>query len=326
MLGNMPFEVVGLVAVWLELLLHGVYSVIFFESLYMMHLRRKGRLNIARLYMAGSIVMYLIATTHLGIATVRVFRGYVYLPPSMSISDGHFAQYYVHWEHSLFNALHASTVWVAEVLLIYRCYTLWDRTWYVIVVPIICFCGSVAANVPIFLWWLQENRSGMSIVETSVFFIYPLSLAQNLVTSTLIIIRLLPRFQQSRRLKQSNRIGVKVVHAIRIVFESAVLYTLELFVIVVLLLCRHNGAYILLGMVVPTVGIAFNFIAVSLHFLSVSPQAAAKSYPSFVRPPDQMASFDPMRFASPLASPCSLSSPARKPSAVSGHSGTGLLR
>jgi hypothetical protein len=104
---------------------------------------------------------------------------------------------------------------------------------------------------------LFSLKTRQNLINTS----YPLNLAQNIITTGLIIYRLW------RQHRESSAAGVQslelpLVTMIRIIVESALLYTTELLLLLVLGADGSNGKYFMRYLLIPTIGLSTHFCTV----------------------------------------------------------------
>lgn len=115
--------------------------------------------------------------------------------------------------------------------------------------------SSAALIIPVEVWWKTKGTVGQGPLRPAVASIYPLAFFQCVITTGLIVFRTL------RQHHLSTGAGIRPSHSryslltvTRVIVESAMVYTLELFIATVLYILKHNAQVILQSMVVPTVG------------------------------------------------------------------------
>lgn len=87
--------------------------------------------------------------------------------------------------------------------------------------------------------------------------IYPLAFVQNVVTTSLIALRILQQHRASLAsgfLTAGSRISL--LYVVRVIVESAALYTVQLLVLIVLYALKHPAQLIVQGAIVPTTGMS----------------------------------------------------------------------
>lgn len=99
--------------------------------------------------------------------------------------------------------------------------------------------------------------------------VYPIAFVQNVLTTGLIIYRLVKQDLTSRQsglAPSSERIGL--IDIARIILESGALYTVEFAVLITLYWLGDTGQLVILGMVTPTIG-TFRFQTLFIISFSV---------------------------------------------------------
>lgn len=85
--------------------------------------------------------------------------------------------------------------------------------------------------------------------------IYPLSFVQNLMTTGLIILKI---FLQHRASKKAGVVNLgstlSLIRVVRVVIESAAIYTIQLLALIILYFRNDNGQYILQVAISPSIG------------------------------------------------------------------------
>ncbi|KAF8993548.1 hypothetical protein BDQ17DRAFT_1451628 [Cyathus striatus] len=272
MVSQLPLDVAGVLSIWLEVLLYGIYCSLFFESLYIMIKKRITRTRPAKacrfsfdclVFFTVSIFMFVLATIHVGLNLYRLLRGYVWLRDTVGPEN-----YFLdlgRWDNILHDLINALITWCADFLVIYRCFIVWNNSFYIIVIPTILLCMSIVAN-SVALHLFTKVPLGTIFSPTLVHWmntIYALAFVQNTITTGLIAYKI---WDQDRR---STSMGVRsrgressLVPIIRIIVESASIYLVELLILIVLYSMGHNGQFVMQEAVVPTVGIVFTLMTV----------------------------------------------------------------
>ncbi|TFK71147.1 hypothetical protein BDN72DRAFT_817940 [Pluteus cervinus] len=262
----LSFAIAGLVSVWAETMLYGVYSTIFFESLYITHKRKRRSSSSVKVFTIATILMYIIATLHVSIGLYRLLKGFVWLEGENAAAI-YFSTFKGIWEHTLYTVLNLLMIWMGECLLVYRCYIIWGCNIWVVLPSILLFLAGVAVNVPVLVYWTKHGAVLGNPLRPALSSIYPLAFVQNLLATGLIAYRLVVQhyFSQNSGIRPNgSRLGL--MNVVRIILESAMLYCVEFFVLIILYILKHPAQYIILSMVTPTIGIVFNMILVRLQF------------------------------------------------------------
>ncbi|KAJ7649364.1 hypothetical protein DFH06DRAFT_1475777 [Mycena polygramma] len=157
--------------------------------------------------------------------------------PGLSVSLTHMAA----WMQGVSDTFFCLNVLMADCLFIWRCWTVWNRRWTVVILPMLATaCGVVLAG---FIVADQVNAARSSeafaAAKTSTRFVqfstiyFSLSVATSLTTASLIALRLLLVQRMSKR-RGSGAHNQSINSIIEIPIESALLYSVTLLTMVVL--------------------------------------------------------------------------------------------
>ncbi|KAJ3980986.1 hypothetical protein F5890DRAFT_1418558 [Lentinula detonsa] len=168
---------------------------------------------------------------------------------------------------------------VGDTILIYRCYLVWDRTWYVIIPSVLlCLAETVCGCMVAVIEASPQSGGSLNSSTISPFITSMLSitLATTILTTSLIVYRLwnvqshsqtLLHFQQERKLDFG--------HSIYIMVESGLLYTLSLVILFAVYITSSNAELGVSDSVVQIIGITFNMIIIRTSRVSSRTQSTA---------------------------------------------------
>jgi hypothetical protein len=165
-----------------------------------------------------------------------------------------------------YNCLAIIMAWMFDCLMIYRCYIIWSKRWYIIVAPIVLFLASL---IVVFLSWLYSPQSPIENKKTFTilaYFAISVNILLNMTTTGLISFRLIRQHRTSRASGiQPSHSRLNLFHVVRIIVESAAIYTLLLLVTLIFHAIGSRNVWILLGINTPATGIALTLISIRLH-------------------------------------------------------------
>lgn len=263
-MGQLPLNVAGALSVWMEVLLYGMYCSLFFESVWIIVKMQKKQTTPSKIFFGATVTMFIFATLHIALNLYRFLRGYVWLaadPGPVAYFNG-----LGRWDNIAHDAINAIVTWIGDSLVIYRCFVVWGQTFYVIIVPTLLLILSIIAN-SIALHLFTKVQLGAIFSPTLVHWmntIYAVAFVQNTMTTGLIAFRIWRQDRETRRALgiQTWRSGHSLLPLVRIIIESAMVYVLEVLVLIILYALGHNGQYVVQEAIVPTVGIVFTLITV----------------------------------------------------------------
>ncbi|KAF9465436.1 hypothetical protein BDZ94DRAFT_1214614 [Collybia nuda] len=257
-------ELAILIAIWVEVLFYGIYTCLFFESLYIMFKKRKARTCSGKVFLVAILLMYIIATVDIALNLYRMIQAYIWLRDSVG------PVFYLldmrRWDNIAHNLNLCFMTWLGDALVIYRCFIIWNRSYLVILVPSLLLIFSIAVNVVIMFWLTHPFSVSFMGLITWMDMVYPVNLAQNILTTGLIAFKILYQHRISTA-AGVRRAGsrLRLIHIVRILVESAMVYTFQVLILMILYFRLHNAQFIVQYAIIPTIGIVFNLIAVRIH-------------------------------------------------------------
>lgn len=262
MAAQLSIQAVGILSVWLETLLYGMYASLFFETVFIIVKKNKTNTGPSKIFFGAIILMFLTATAHIAVNLHRVLQAYVYqvdtIGPLAYFGD------LGRWDNILQDSLNAFMTWVGDGLVIYRCYIVWQEKLPIVIVPITMVLMSIIANS--IALYRFAHLGQVTIFSASLVHwmntIYALAFVQNTLTTGLIAYRIYAQDRLSKGLVASSQVGL--VELIRIMVESAGVYVLNVLILIILYAVNSNGQYIAQDAIVPVCGIVFTLITVRL--------------------------------------------------------------
>ncbi|TFK21959.1 hypothetical protein FA15DRAFT_644784 [Coprinopsis marcescibilis] len=258
-------QVHNLVSFWLGGFMYGIYAILFFGSVYLM--TRAGQLQTMRqntasmVFFTSMFSMFTVSTIYFGINMHRFVQAYALGASPIPSQPIYYFRMFGTWDNFSFPVLANIMVTHADILVIYRCFIVWKRNYYVIIVPILLMLLGISTNIIVMVWLHNPNNIPFETAHPFFAMIYPVNLAQNILTTGLIIFKIWRQHMQSQAIGVIVTSRVNMVTVVRIIVESAVIYTIQQMVLVILYSINHPAQLLLHGTVIPTVGIVFALMA-----------------------------------------------------------------
>ncbi|KAF8154741.1 hypothetical protein B0H34DRAFT_535864 [Crassisporium funariophilum] len=251
------------VSVWVEALIYGVYASLFFEALFIMVKKKSPWVVSAKVFMGGTIAMFVLATAHMVVNLYRFLRGFVLdidpLGPAVYLLD------FSRWDNLAHSAMLCIMTWLGDAM-IYRCFVIWDRQLWVTVIPVILLILSISSNAALFFWFTHPGSQSPQEVMSWLGTVYPFAFAQNTITTGMIAFKIWRQHRASVTLGVAQHSPLDLLGIMRIIVESAMIYTFELLVLIILYPLGSNAQFIVQSAVIPSIGIVFVLIAIRVHF------------------------------------------------------------
>ncbi|KJA22528.1 hypothetical protein HYPSUDRAFT_202098 [Hypholoma sublateritium FD-334 SS-4] len=253
-------------SIFVETLIHGIYTSLFLSALPVMFKSRSQRVSRRMstnwVFPIATVLMYTVSSLHVVLSLYRFLRAYIVEP---GIGWLYFWQF-TRWDSFANSIVVCIMTWLGDALVIYRCYCVWNNNLPLVIVPLLLLGGSIGVNIYTLIWFSHPLDFGKKSEIMSLNAIYPLSLAQNVITTGLITLKLWSQHRQSSAsgvIDRSSRLSL--IKIIRIIIESAMVYTIQLCILIVLYFLNDTFQYIVQAAIVPSIGIVFVLIALRVH-------------------------------------------------------------
>ncbi|KIY71975.1 hypothetical protein CYLTODRAFT_418354 [Cylindrobasidium torrendii FP15055 ss-10] len=253
-------ELANFLALVLETLLYGAFCVLFVAAAWVMWTRRHLRAGgVNTRLLITLLVIFILATVHLVLDIIRAVRAYVY------IEGGSAMLYYLNLADPLQaakTAIYVTLTLVADGFVIYRCFVVWNRAWWIVPFPLSLLFGTGVAGFGA-TYEFSHAAPGAEvflpdIVPWITSFI-SMTLATNVVCTSLIAFRVLS-IQRSVQGLGAMKVVSASRSAIAVVVESAAVYSASVISLMITYSLGSNAQYTVLDLTSPLIGIAFTFI------------------------------------------------------------------
>ncbi|GLB42370.1 hypothetical protein LshimejAT787_1103850 [Lyophyllum shimeji] len=261
-----------LVAVFVECIFYGLYLVTFAVSLKCILWSSPERTLASRLASNWSMftvvmLMFNFLTLNLALGLVRLLQGLVYHSHTAGGSIAELGQDWVNIVKPL--TVHLQTI-TADMVLIYRCWIMCDKRRRMVLLPILLWLGGVGVTAlsmyqqGVLTFGSRVNGGAISHVYISF---WSSTIVLNLYATTLIVLRIWRAVNQTAKAQRlsplfSSQSQTRVQLVMRIVIESALVYTIMSFIVFINQLTGSTSVYITTAAEIQLSGIAFNLILI----------------------------------------------------------------
>jgi len=251
-------DMAALVGFGCEAFFYGCYTVLFALSIYLMFYGPRRRIGVNKPIFFISGILYLSCSTHFALE----FSHFYQVLTATGVPG------FANETNALIGAdlLIAITDFVGELILIYRCWLLWSRNYWIIILPCLISTASLAC-ISAVLYLLLRINPNSPIAPPSLVPLglagFSLPLGTNVIVTTLIATRiwyLSPR--KARNMPSAQFPTGTGQAAIDIVVESGMLYLAVQLIFVVLFAIRHPAQGIVGVIAVQIYGIAPTLILI----------------------------------------------------------------
>jgi len=260
-------DVAYTIAVWVEMFFQGIYTTLFVFAMRVMLKRRptsQARRVSSWVFLLAIWLMFFVSTFHMSLQMYRYTRAFILLVDPQGPLF-----YYLdlsRWDNMANNILLCLMTWIGDALVIYRCYFVWDSNILVITVPTLLLLGAIGVNAYTLFWFTHPLQANDRVAMVLLNAVYPIAFLQNVMTTGLITLKIWNQHRASSAtgvVDRSSRLSLSRI--LRIIIESAMVYTVQLFVLIILYFRQDNFQFIFQSAVVPSVGLVFVLIAVRVQ-------------------------------------------------------------
>ncbi|KAH7904415.1 hypothetical protein BJ138DRAFT_914059 [Hygrophoropsis aurantiaca] len=258
---GVPLDTAAILSTVLEGILYGFSLMMFGGTVWALSYRRHKR-DINRLMMAIAFLLLILSTIHIIVNIKRLVDGLVtYRDTFPKGPPAFFAD--VAQETFIFtNAVYSLQTLLGDGVVIYRCYAIWQSFW-VILFQVMLWCSvAVTAVGSVYNVSQATTYSSDVFVEQTGQWItafYVSTLATNLLSSGLLAYRIWTIDRHVGTLRATRNTAIPIV---RVLVDSAILYSAALFTALVCFVCTNNGQFVVADMITPIISIAFYMVLI----------------------------------------------------------------
>ncbi|KAH8116698.1 hypothetical protein DFH11DRAFT_1823245 [Phellopilus nigrolimitatus] len=258
---------VTLVSIFVECVLYGFFTFLFSLSSYVLLKRKRGkREKVNKPMLVVSIVMFILATVHVGSDLQRLLTAYLQEEnPTEYLSMVNTPIY------ALKSTAYCMQTLVGDGFMLYRLYLIWSGDRRIYGPILICFIASIGVGIGALQAFARVSSTVPVFVNELhdwIVSFFSLTLFTNFSCTSLIAARI---FWIHRKV-QGVVSGTSVFPAMIIIIESGAIYSVCLIILLSLYLSGSFAQYIVLDGVTQVIGVVFSLIIVRVGLgLSTDP-------------------------------------------------------
>ncbi|KAH6885059.1 hypothetical protein BKA70DRAFT_1574537 [Coprinopsis sp. MPI-PUGE-AT-0042] len=208
--------------------------------------------------------MFVLISIHSATSICLPIFAFAYRTDSEGIS--HMLRDQHHWAYFISIVLGAMVFLTGDVLVINRCFLIWQRRYLVILVPcllvVLGTCLIVATMIFVHSVPISFINSQNWPIISLPFICY---LLQNALTTSLIAHKIYSHLRQARDVGLVSIHTPKLLPIVRIFVENAVIYTALVLVMALLIALDHPAWFAMHSCMMPIIGIVFVLMALRIH-------------------------------------------------------------
>ncbi|KAJ6576706.1 hypothetical protein DFH09DRAFT_1031478 [Mycena vulgaris] len=241
-----------LVSIFVQSILYGAYSVLFFTTTWMI----LSRAPLQRTMMGISLLMFVVATMHVAVNFTRIIKAFIIFAGATGGPAAFFNQL-AEFTQMFGSTLYVIQTLVGDALVLYRCYLVWERKLWVIAFPFALLLGSTATGIGILWAFDKVGRAEIFAEELShwITSFFSMTFATNVICTALVAYRV-----WAINRKHVSFRGRKLRSLMLLIVESGAIYSATLMVLLILYNVDSWFQYVVLDAVSPIVGIVFSVI------------------------------------------------------------------
>ncbi|KAG2031776.1 hypothetical protein BDR03DRAFT_971778 [Suillus americanus] len=248
----------ALISTVLEGILYGFSVLMFIGTMWTMTYKHSLR-DVNRPIAAAAVLLSVLSTAHIVFAIIWTEYGFVTYQgvPAVYFADASQETYVIK------NSIYVLQTLLGDAVAIYRCYVVWQAAW-VIILPSILWCGVAVTGALSVYGDSQTSSNGVISTEVSVECMAAfcvLTLAANLSSSGLLAYRI---WKIERNVSSARTTKVMTTSIMRVIMDSAILYTIALLATVTGSLCSSTGSFTVIDMLTPVISITFYMVIIRI--------------------------------------------------------------
>lgn len=256
---GIPLDTGALISVVLEGILYGFSVLMFMGTIWSLTYKRQVQ-DIKRPIVVVAILLLLLSTAHIVASIIRVEDGLVKYRDTY---PGGPVAFFADVTEEMFvikHALYVLQTLLADGVVVFRCYVVWQSVW-VIIVPTMLWC-SIAVTGLYAVWnGSQYNTSIFDpVLETWILVFFISTIVANVLSSGLIAYRIWAIERNITKIHASAKNTIMPIA--RVLVDAAVLYSVALIITLICFVCSNNGEYIMVDLVVPVISISFYMVLI----------------------------------------------------------------
>ncbi|KAJ7931732.1 hypothetical protein B0H13DRAFT_2524736 [Mycena leptocephala] len=266
-------QIVGL---FMETLLYGVYLVTLGQCLHALlwspaehRFRAKNKIHWPML--VAAILMFTFATLDVAFGLRHNLDAFVYYTGPGGAKEE--LENISYWVNVMKTADYVAQTCIGDAILIYRCYMVWGKKLWIIAPSFLLWLGGTTCGAILTYTFATLNKA--ALIDTAsatpwVDSMIALTLSMNILTTSLIVYRIWTVDKQTCNMiatsstARSRRVS-RLKSVMRILIDSAALYTVSVIIFVITYIAGSNANYGTSDNVVQIIGICFNMIIIRVN-------------------------------------------------------------
>ncbi|KAG1778897.1 hypothetical protein EV702DRAFT_143670 [Suillus placidus] len=273
-MADLPADTSALMSAVLESILYGFSVLMFIGTIWALTYKRRMR-DINHPIAVVAVLLLLTSTANMVVTIVRIENGLVKYRDTWPNGPAAFFTDVTEETYLIKHALYIFQTVLADGVMVYRCYVLWQSV-RVIILPILLWCSIIVTGIRAVYGNSQATTNPGNVfaadVEKWIMAFIVSTLAANLLCSGLLVYRVWKIECRVSKLRASKSTIMPIV---RVLVDAAVLYSVMLFAFLICFITASSGESVLSDMAVPVISITFYMVLIritinSRHYLATA--------------------------------------------------------
>ncbi|KAI0800109.1 hypothetical protein C8Q74DRAFT_1363904 [Fomes fomentarius] len=178
---NFPIDESYLVGGWLESFLWGLYTLLFGMSIHTIYQKRE--LTVWRLTTVSIVTLYILASTHMILALVRLIQGFIFYRDTIGPVK-YFADIPVPINKAK-DYVYITSLFIGDLVVVWRLYVVWGQSLHIAALPIVMIFGELIAGYGSLIQYELPNPNPLIMVHWGTA-MFAMSLATNIVVTAAV--------------------------------------------------------------------------------------------------------------------------------------------
>lgn len=250
-------------ALWVETLLYGIFFAYFQQSIGLLTWRRTSN-RINWILVGVSLGIFALATAHLIVVLCRALQAFI----DQRDLPGGPVKYYNNLQSGLEVSQASCQIvisFLGDGMVIYRVWVVYSRNYWILVLPMLSYVGTTVSSVAsvVFIGKASSKDTPFYLPDLEIWL--PAFFGLTFATSVLCSMLIAGRLWYIDKKVQFSRTTNVLTNVLRIVIESASIYSLTMLIYLTTYVRKSNVSIIFGDMVSPVIGIAFSLITIRVH-------------------------------------------------------------
>jgi len=241
-------------------LFYGIFFTLFTLAVYVLVYPQNGR-RVNYPFLVSTALFFCLITLYFIVRWMRAYVAFITYAREQAGGALLFLELVSEWHVAVSTSLWAVTGALADLMLIYRLWLVWDRSYYVVILPLILCLGSL---VTVFAVVYEVSHAELTTTYATAitnwaYSFLSLGLAQNAIVTGLIVGKI---WKINMGVRGQTATVSSLWPVIAVLMESGALYSSCVMITLITYVTQNNGSAVMTDIIVPIIGITFMLIIV----------------------------------------------------------------